>query len=210
MDEIADVYAVGPSPYVRWRSFADATRPWSPNDHHDALMSKRDYHARNAYELGIILGITPDYTCRQGVEYLRVCAVVELRVCEVELAAFQLTCNQIVLSLRDPDALFAAARFLHGAHLHLYDATATARCIKKGRKNVLNLTPYRTDTPKVLAHAIDMNLHALHVLLQNSLPLLKLQMSGEAEGPYRSMRRLGQLLGLAIRALDAVVRISEK
>lgn len=208
MDEVADVYAVGEVPYHRWRSFADATRPWSPAGFHSDLLRKRDFHARNAYELAIILGITPDYTCRSSIEYLRVCAVVELRVCEVELAAFQLTSRQIGLYLTDHEALYAAATFLHGAHLHLFDVSTSARSIKRGRKNVLALTPYRTDSTAVLAKAIDLNLHALHVLLQNSLPLLKLKLTAsEEDEPYGQMRRLGQLLGLSMRALDKVVQI---
>lgn len=205
MDEVADVYAVGECPYPRWRSFADASRPWTPAGCHDELLMKRNYHARNAYELGIILGITPDYTCRESLEFLRVTAVVELRCCEVELAAFQLTTNQIGIKMQSRDDLYAAAAFLHGAHLHLCDEISKSRKSKRGRKDVLAMAPYRTDSTTALARSVDLNLHALHVLLRTGMPMLRLNAEdGDMGIP---MRRLGQLLGLAMRAFDKVVKI---
>lgn len=206
LDEVSDVYAVGEPPYARWRSFADASRPWSPEGFHNDLLRKRDFHARNAYELGLLLAITPEYTCRESLEYLRVCAVVELRVCEIELASFQLSHRQIGLMLTSPDDVYAAAAFMYGAHLHLFDQLSKAQKYRRGRKNVLAMTPYRTDSPRVLAERLDQNLHALHLLLQSSMQFLKLA-TDEVGNMLAPTRRLGQLLGLAMRALDKVVRV---
>lgn len=204
-----DVYVVGPSPFVRWRPFVDLAAPWCPAVHHDKLLMQREFAARTVYELSLLLELCgPEWTSVETLRDLRTAASVELRVAEVEIASFQLTANTVGIDLSlDRDVLFEAALFVHAAHLYLHDAVTAVRALKRGRKEALALRPSRTDTPYALADALDKNLHALHVLLQNGLGVVR-RLTPDADLP-RWTHRLRKVLDLAvIRGLDRVLLVT--
>lgn len=202
------MYCVGPVPWERWRSFLQVDTVWHPKDAHDRFLRRRDFAARNVYELTVLLDVCPDfYVCVETLKNLRVAARAELRVAEIDLASFQLTTQQTGLRLADREALFESALYVWSAHLFLFDTVARVNSVKTGRKAALALRPYRSDGARTLADRLDKNLHALHVLLGHGFPLCR-RLLPDPEVPVW-VELLCRRLDLAVKGLDRVVLVTD-
>ena len=60
---IEDIYQVGDSSTIRWRTFINAEK-WDPKQFQDKLLQRRAYHARYVWETSLLLHATDlDWLC---------------------------------------------------------------------------------------------------------------------------------------------------
>jgi len=199
IEDAADVFCVGDNAPRRWRSYVNAD-VWNPSDHHDELLRHRAYHGRMVYELSLLLEMcSKDWVSMHTLDCLRTAGLVKLRAAEIHIASFQLSTKQVGMR-KDPDRLYAAARFAHSTHLHLYDVACGLAKVKNGRKDILSAGPTSVDNPKQLVKVIDHNVHGCYMFMKLGMA----DLLGGLED-LKPAREMAQRLGFLVRALDDVL-----
>lgn len=212
MDSVSDIFCVGElaKELNRWRPFVDVTangqfdRSWHPQLHNDKLLKHHQQQGRVVYEHALLLESVKGqkWTTQPLLTYFKIIAEIEMRVIEVEICSFQLTCNTVGINCSAPfDDLYAAATFTYATNLFLFDIACAQLKKKHGRGEVLAEKPSRTQTPKQLAAALDQQIFAVHMLCKDILPRLQAKLVGEEAAGIASR------LGLMMRALDKVIVI---
>jgi hypothetical protein len=201
IEDAADVFCVGNNTPRRWRSYVNAD-VWNPNDHHDELLRNRAYHGRMVYELSLLLEMcNKDWVSTFTLDCLRTAGLVKLRAAEIHIASFQLSTKQVGMR-KDPDLLYAAARFAHATHLYLYDTACGLVKVKNGRKDILAAGPTSVDSPKQLVKVIDSNIHGCYMFMELGMP----DLVGRSDD-LKPVKEMAQRLGFLVRALDDVLVI---
>lgn len=203
LEEVQDVYCVGPQPAARWRTYINVEN-WDPETHHDGLLLQRAYHAKMVYELSLLYEMCEtSWVSRETMEHLRLAALISLRSTEIHLASYQLMTGQIGFK-RGRDALYHTAAIAHSVRMHLYDMFSKVAQLKGGRGAVMQERPSCTHTCKQLIRCIDTNLTMIHVMTKcGGNPFI----SQGADDAQQQGRRLVQMLTLLIHALDNVLYV---
>lgn len=198
-----DVFCVGPCSSARWRTYIDCSK-WDPHSHHDELLMDRAYHAKVLYETSCLLEVcNKEWVSRPTIEHLRIAAMLNLRACEIHLASFQLTSQQVGFR-RDPDLLYKTAILAHTVHLHVFDMFCDLGRIKRGRGTAMAERPSATDTPQTLAQCIDTNLHAIHMFMKIGRTAF---LAAESADAPQQAKKLAQMLTMLIRTLDQILYV---
>lgn len=159
------MYCTGEEGYARWREFIKIDANWRPEAYDTTLKERRRFHARVAYEYTLLVrvceGEEREWLCLDVIRHFRLLAMLELRMCEIQIASHQLASNVLAILTVDKDRLFAGAMLAFRAQLELFDLVCKAGNIKKGRKEVLAERPSWTDGTTQWAKTLDNQLHAI-------------------------------------------------
>lgn len=89
LEDIVDVYCVGPQPLDRWRPYVrideeeGALRPldWTPEGENQRLIHKKEYHARCAAQYALLAACAEDngWEVTGTLLAFRTCAVLDMR-----------------------------------------------------------------------------------------------------------------------------------
>lgn len=219
LDEVEDVFSVGPCSLSRWRQFVDVTQThprfqpgWSADAHFTHLAERRAHHARISYEIGTLVelchpGDSEPWMCAEHLRNMGNVSMLELRTCEVEMFAYLMTTRKVCVRLphSEIEKLYLATLYVHNAHLFAWDSVSgQAVKLVKGRKDILALRPSRTETMRQLAQGLDENLMGLHSMLRFAVPMLYKDGGLKPLAPVQ-VQGLVKRLGLMMRAVDNVV-----
>lgn len=167
---IEDLYCVGVSPLERWRCFINCD-DWDPRKHHDTLLGRRDYHARQTWELVAITSILgPDYMCKETLEIVRDVSAVELRKVEFEMMSYQLTCGMIGISGHKKD-LYRTSCILHLVTVYITNLILGGK--EKDAEQIklfdtmIEEKPRKADNKEKLSMKIDRSIFAIQELLKH-------------------------------------------
>ncbi len=167
---INDVFLVGESPLERWRCYINGEENWRPSKHHDKLISQREYHARQSWEMIVIISICGDYTCKSTLEMLRDISVTELRKVEFEMMSYQLTCGMIGISGNRQD-LYRVACVLHLITVYITNIIlGKSKKTKQQQKifdSMVEEKPIKADNKMKLSVKIDKSIFAIQELIKH-------------------------------------------
>ncbi len=95
-EDIDDIYhAEATEAPERWRPYI-RVEEWHPEMHHDHLLARRAWYARQVWELIILIGCAePNYLMIPTLEELKAFSSFKLRKAEYEVMSFQLTCGML-------------------------------------------------------------------------------------------------------------------
>ncbi len=177
---LEDIYSVGPSSSERWRIYIDC-KDWDPKKYNDKLLQKRAYHARHVWEIITLIAMCDDgWLTIDVLRMIRNGAFLELRLVEIELMSFQLTCGNIgITTKKDKHAelyrcactMFLTCLFMANKILDNKGKKRT----KEQRKLYLELQdekPLQVDSTKTLASTINKGIYTLHQFTQKGTLLL--------------------------------------
>lgn len=216
-DTMADAFCVGLQPMERWRPYVqiDAQgelnpKDWTPQAENERLISKRDYHARCAYQYTQLAQLSKDcgWEVYTSIHAFSNCALLEMRYAELALANFQMLCGTIGVNNRecDKDMLYLTAMTLHSTHLTLHDILARkANKKNNSRKEILQERPSLTDSKTQLARGICNGIRAVHAYFEPAY--------GALRGMYESgdvriedeMEKMVRRMQMVIKQLDNVL-----
>lgn len=203
LEDIIDVFCVGASDSKRWRSFLQ--RPDGsivhPEQHHDDLMQRREFHANMVYEYTMMLQIVdPTWRSTKSLNMLREGALLELRTAEIHIASFQLVTGVVGVKSASRDDIYTAASIAYSLHLHIYDMMGTIRGLKKGRKDAMDTKPSRTDSK----HQLSLNLNTQLYCIYRIMDIGGREIMQHIESPT-SVSDIRKKMTLLIRFLDKVL-----
>jgi hypothetical protein len=182
----------------RWRTYIDSDA-WEPEKHNKDLLSRREYHARSVWEASMLLSFTDiDWVSTDTIIALRDVGHLELRITEIEIVSYQLTCGMVGIGARERQKLYHCATNLFMCNMYMSK-------ILESKKSTLvkleNLKPSPSDSKKDLCKQIDLSIFGAHQLLTKGLESMR-----EKRG-HELVAELSEKLKRCIISLDEVLVI---
>lgn len=219
IDDIVDVYCVGPQPLHRWRPYVSIDADgklqppdWDPRAANEEMIRKRHFHARSAAQYTLLA----DHAREAGWEVeptlvaLRTCAILDMRYQEISLLDFQLLTQTVGIDNRttDRDELYLTAKMVHSTQLFLHDVVARCTDVKKSnRKEVLREAPSLTDGKVQLARCICNGVRAIKAYYQPAFAAMRARYEAGAADVERDMEALIKRMKVVMMQLDRVVAV---
>jgi hypothetical protein len=179
---------------TRWRSFINSEQ-WTPEQHNKDLLSRREYHARMVWETCMMIALTDiDWVCTDSLIALREIGHLELRITEIAIVSYQLTCGMVGIGARERQKLYHCAINLFMCNMFMSKAI--------GAENHLllkleELRPKASDSKKDLCRLIDLAVFGVHQMLSKGLNMINENDNVVIE--------LGRRLRDCIKSLDLVL-----
>ena len=156
----------------RWRQFIDIEK-WNPKEHHDKLLNRRNYHIRNCWECIVLISYSEaHWLIRPALEQIRNISSLELRITEIEIISYQITCGMLGIQgdhkqlMRTGWTCYLANMFI-AEYIIGNDIKKMTKSQNKCYYDLFHTKPMSCDSKKELALKIDEYVLGLHVFLKN-------------------------------------------
>lgn len=219
IDDVADVFCVGPQPLSRWRPYVSIDADgklqppdWTPQAENERMIRKKHWHARCAVQYSVLAEHAAEcgWEVEGTLKAFLTCAVLDMRYQEICLLDFQLLTQSVGIDNRttDRDELYLTAKMVHSTHLFLHDVTAKCTGIKKsGRKEVLQEAPSAVDGKVQLARCICNGVRAIKAYYEPAFAAMRARYEGGDAGVEQDMDGLVKRMKMVMMQLDRVVVI---
>lgn len=218
MEDLADVFCVGPQPMERWRPYvmidADGElypKGWTPQSQNEHLIRKREYHARCAYQYSQLADLAKEqgWEVHTSIYAFRNCALLDMRYYEIALASFQLLTQTTGIDNKttDRDELYLVAKALHSTQLFFHDTLAKCAGVKKNqRKDILAEAPSHTESKTQLARKICNGIRAIENYYQPTYAGLRQKIEA---GTFvdDQMELMAKRMAMVMKLLDGILVI---
>lgn len=201
---IEDIYTVGLSSIERWRVYIDCEN-WDPKQFHDKMMKRRAYHARCTWEACLLISFTnSSWLTVKTYETMRNISHFELRVVEIEIMSYQLTCGMIgIVCEKHPQLYFCAEKtfetvmFLTDAILGQGNKKMSHR---KAHGEMKRTKPMKSDSRKQLGKYIDEGIFTVHSFIKSASIIIN-------ENSSDFVNELSTRMRLMICSFDKVAQV---
>ena len=173
-----DCYVAEPTS-ERWRSFIDV-EDWEPEIHNKSILNRRKYHARVVWETTMLIAMTDiNWLSTSAIQLIQDVAKFELRVVEIELVSYQLTCGMIGIGAKERVKLYHCAVNLFMCNMFIAEVLMgdMDEKQKKIHRKLMGIKPMPGDSKKDLCRQIDLGVFGAHEMLNkgsNKLPMAQL------------------------------------
>lgn len=173
---VEDIYCVGVSSSDRWRQFIDCDN-WDPKQFHDTLLQRRAYHARVVWEVSYLISFTEsNWIALDAMTQMKDIANLELRVVEIKIISFQLTCNMIGILTGDRQFLYRVVCLIHLASVEIgekiYTFQKRDKLYLQAMGEVRRTKPLPSDSVTQLGKNFDIQISGLSQLCEVGLPFI--------------------------------------
>ncbi len=169
--EHEDCYIAEPTS-ERWRSFLDVEK-WEPEQHNHDILNRRKYHARVVWETTMLIAMTDiNWLCIPSLELVHQVANLELRITEIELVSYQLTCGMVGIGARERVKLYHCAIKLFMCNIFIAEVLIAGKKNKTYEK-LMETKPSPSDSIKDLCRQIDLGIFGAHEMLSKGLDIIK-------------------------------------
>ena len=186
---------------TRWRSFINA-EDWDPKKHNDDLLKKRDYHARIVWETSLLITMTDiNWLCVDAIKVIQNVAHLELRISEIDLVSYQLTCGMIGVGAKERVKLYHCAVKLFMLNIFMMKTIVGSFGGEKESvdKKMAGKKPEPSDSKRTLCKQIDLEVFEVKELLSRGIIQLM------SQGDHSFVAELGDMLKEVVISLDQVL-----